>query len=264
MKRTRILLDPALFPICFRSFLQDADVYQSSCSEEAEVYFIDKDAGLFLKKASAGKLKNEALMTRYFDSLGLSTEVLLYLSEDTCDFLLTRRIPGEDCTFDLYRTEPAKLCDIMAEQLRMLHEVMADDCPVKHRLDSYKAAVLSGSEHGRYEPDLFHGIWEFSSKEDAQHCALLGLPFLKENVLIHGDYCLPNIILDNWRFSGFIDLGNGGIADRHIDLLWGIWTLMFNLGTAKWSDRFMDAYGRSLIDTDLPRCVAAMEMIGEG
>ena len=89
------------------------------------------------------------------------------------------------------------------------------------------------------------------------------MPLLQEETLIHGDYCLPNILLDNWRFTGFIDVGGAGIADRHIDLLWGVWTLKFNLGSARWSDLFMDAYGRDRIDPDLLRRVAAMEMFGE-
>ena len=262
MKRTRIDLDSVLFPDEIRSYLRGAEVYDSSCSEEARVYYADRDGELFLKRYSAGKLKDEAAMTAYYQSLGLSAEVLSYITTDAYDFLLTRRIPGEDCTHAMYRAEPEKLCVIMAEQLRRLHEVRADDCPVKDRLDSYKASVVSGYEHGKYEPELFRGLWEFSSREEAWKSAERGLPRLKKEVLIHGDYCLPNILLDNWRFSGFIDVGGGGISDRHIDLLWGIWTLMFNLGTARWTERFMDASGRDLIDTDLLRCVAAMEMIG--
>ena len=58
-------------------------------------------------------------------------------------------------------------------------------------------------------------------------------------------------------------MGAGGISDRHVDLLWGIWTLAFNLGTTRYSERFMDAYGRDRIDPGLLRCVAAMEMVGE-
>ena len=201
-------------------------------------------------------------MTAYYHSLGLSAEVLSYVSTDSSDYLLTRRIPGEDCTHAMYRAEPERLCEITAIQLRKLHEIRADGCPAKNRLDSYRALVLSGYEQGKYEPGLFSGLWTFSSREEAWKYAERGLPQLKKEVLIHGDYCLPNILLDNWRFSGFIDVGSGGISDRHIDLLWGIWTLMFNLGTARWTERFMDAYGRDLIDTDLLRCVAAMEMIG--
>ena len=263
MKRTRIKADPACFPEEIRPYLQNAGVYDSSCSEEARVFYIDKDGGLFLKRFFPGKLEKEALMTAYYHSMGLSAEVLSYVSTDTYDWLLTRRIPGEDCTHPMYKAEPERLCRVVAERLRKLHEVRTDECPVKDRLDSYKASVFSGYRHGAYEPDLFRGLWEFSSREEAWKYAERGLPLLKKDVLIHGDYCLPNILLDNWRFSGFIDVGAGGIADRHIDLLWGIWTLSFNLGTTRYTERFMDAYGRESIDPELLRCVAAMEMIGE-
>ena len=86
---------------------------------------------------------------------------------------------------------------------------------------------------------------------------------LESNILMHGDYCLPNIILNNWKLSGFIDLGRGGVGDRNIDVLWVIWTLKYNLGTAQFSDRFIDAYGRDMVDKDKLRCIAAMEMFGE-
>ncbi len=264
MKRVRIQADPEVFPDGIRPYLRDTAVYDSSCSEEARVWYIDKDGGLFLKRDSAGKLKAEAAMTSYFHSLGLSAEVLSYIGTDEYDWLLTRRIPGEDCTHPIYRAEPERLCDIMGELLRKLHGIRPDGCPVKDRLDTYKAAVLSGYEQGRYdEPEKFRELWPFSSEEEARECAERGLTLLKREVLIHGDYCLPNIILDNWRFSGFIDVGAAGIADRHIDLVWGIWTLMFNLKTTRYTDRFMDAYGRDMIDPELLRCVAAMEIIAD-
>ena len=46
----------------------------------------------------------------------------------------------------------------------------------------------------------------------------------ERNILMHGGSCLPNIGLDNWRFSGLVDLVNTGSGDKHIDILWGIWT----------------------------------------
>ena len=72
----------------------------------------------------------------------------------------------------------------------------------------------------------------------------------KSDTLLHGDYCLPNIMLDNWRFSGFIDLDGAGVGDRHIDLYWGAWTLDFNLKTDTYRERFFDAYGRDKVDTN--------------
>ena len=89
-----------------------------------------------------------------------------------------------------------------------------------------------------------------------------GKKYLKNDTLIHGDYCLPNVMLDNWKFSGFIDLGNGGVGDRNIDIFWGVWTLFFNLHTEKYTDRFLDAYGRDKVNTELLRVVAAAEVFG--
>ena len=263
MRRIRTETDPERFPEEIRPFLRGADVYDSSCSREARVWFIDREGGLFLKRYSAGRLKNEAVMTAYYHSMGLSAEVLSYVASDDYDYLLTRRIPGEDCTHPAYKAEPEKLSEIIAMQLRKLHEIRAEDCPVKDRLESYRASVISGHEHGKFEPELFRGIWDFATEGEAWKSAERGLTLLNRDTMIHGDYCLPNIILEDWRFSGFIDVGNGGIADRHIDILWGIWTLMYNLGTTRWTDRFMDAYGRDRIDPEMLRCVAAMEMFGE-
>ena len=67
-------------------------------------------------------------------------------------------------------------------------------------------------------------------------------------------------MLDNWKFSAFIDVGNGGVGDRHIDIFWGVWTLFFNLKTNAYYDRFLDAYGWDRIEPELLRTVAAFEV----
>ena len=84
--------------------------------------------------------------------------------------------------------------------------------------------------------------------------------FLRTDTLLHGDYCLPNIMLDNWKPSGFIDVGRGGVGDRHIDLFWGAWTLNYNLKTDVYCRRFLDAYGRENYEPEMLRVVAAFEI----
>lgn len=240
--------------------MRDADIYDSSCSQEAKVFFIDKEKGFFLKEAAAGYLMPEHLMHGYFHTLGLTSPVVLYHSVGEKDYLITERVPGEDCTN--YLEDPVRLCDTTAGLLRQLHEQAVWNCPIQDRITAYVRSVLNGYASGKYESDLFEGIWEFSSDQEAWEFAKEGMRSLEKNVLMHGDYCLPNIMLDSWKFSGFIDLINGGIGDRHIDVLWGIWTLKYNLKTAKYSERFIDAYGRDMIKTDKLRCIAAMEMFG--
>jgi kanamycin kinase len=69
-------------------------------------------------------------------------------------------------------------------------------------------------------------------------------------------------MLSDWSLSGFIDLGCGGVGDRHIDLFWGAWTLGFNLGTDEYRDIFFDAYGRDKIDLEKLKIIAAAEVFG--
>ena len=57
MIRTKTTLNLSIYPAEIIPFLAGADIYDSSCSEEARVYFSDKDQGYFLKEAVAGFLK---------------------------------------------------------------------------------------------------------------------------------------------------------------------------------------------------------------
>ncbi len=262
MRRHAAALPAEFQPPEIRPFLKGADIYDSSCSPEASVYFLDQGDGLYLKISQAGTLFREAEMTAYFSRLGLSAQVLHYGTHEGSDYLITARIPGEDCTDRHCLDDPKKLCDTTASLLRALHETDGSLCPVQDRLESYSESVRRGLAGRHCESDLFAGLWEFGSLQETRVVAEEGLRNLRKDALIHGDYCLPNIILNGWDLSGYIDLGNGGIADSHIDILWGIWTLNYNLGTVEYSDRFMDAYGRDRIDPDRLRMIAAMEMIG--
>ena len=98
--------------------------------------------------------------------------------------------------------------------------------------------------------------------DDAWRMASEVKDLLKCDTLLHGDYCLPNIMLKKWKLSGFIDLGCGGVGDKHIDLFWGAWTLNFNLKTDRFRDVFFDAYGREAIDFGILRAIGAIECFG--
>ena len=248
-------------PAAFSSLFSGARIYDSSCSPEARVWLIDRDRGYFLKSGEKGSLAREAELARYFYKKGLGAEVLDYLSEDR-DWLLTTRVEGEDCTHAAYLSDPERLCDLYAQLLRELHETDPLDCPVRDRTSDYLETVRTNYAAGRFDKELFTGEWAFSSVSDAWTLVEREGKYLKADTLLHGDYCLPNVILKDWHLSGFIDLGNGGVGDRHIDLFWGIWTLWFNLKTNRYRDRFLDAYGRDRVEEELLRVVAAAETFG--
>ena len=261
MERKPITLDLEAFPEEFHTLLAEAKIYDSSCSAQARVYYIEKDSGFYLKRSPAGVLAREAAMTEFFHSKGLGAEVLGYISREQ-DWLLTRRIPGEDCIWPRYLEDPKRLSQLTGELLRSLHETDIDGCPVPNRTAEYIAAAERGYRENTYEADLFPDNWGYRTPEEAWHDVATYGPYLKTDTLLHGDYCLPNIMLDNWKFTGFIDLDTGGVGDRHVDIFWGAWTLRFNLHTDAWCSRFLDAYGRDRIEPEILRAIAAFEVFG--
>ena len=72
----------------------------------------------------------------------------------------------------------------------------------------------------------------------------------------------PNVILDDWRFSGSLIWIAPESATDIVDVYWALWTLWFNLHTDAYGDRLLDAYGRDLIDMETLRLVAACEVFG--
>lgn len=255
------IFEREFLPEDYRELISGAKIYDSSSSNEAKVYFIDKDGGFYLKRAKGGALAREAEMARYFEKKGLAPRVIDYMSGGE-DWLLTEKARGEDCTCQKYLDEPKKLCVIMAELLRGLHEADARDCPVKNRIETYVETAKANYDAGIFEKYVFFGNFRYDTAHDAMLAADEGKGLLKNDVLIHGDFCLPNIILDDWTFGAFIDVGNGGIGDRHIDLFWGAWSLGYNLKTEGYTGLFFDAYGREKIDIETIKVVAAFEAFG--
>jgi kanamycin kinase len=254
-------IDLSVYPVELKPIITDSKLFDSSCSPEAKVIYIDKDGGYFLKSALKGALKQEAIMTNYFYSKGLSEEVLLYISNEN-DWLLTKKVPGEDGVAQKYLEQPERLVDIFAERLYMLHHTDFAGCPVQNHTERYIASAKSNYYNDHYDKSLFPDNWGYKSAEEAfgvlEHEGYL----LKTDTLLHGDFCLPNIILNEWKFSGFIDVDCGGVGDRHVDLFWALWTLFFNLKTNKYRERFIDVYGRENVNEEYLRIVAAAEVFG--
>ena len=257
------IIEPQLdmIPTEFHPLLLSQRVYDSSCSSNARVLFIDKDEGYFLKRAPKGTLYQESIMTQYFHTKQLAAEVLAYASYEQ-DWLLTRRLSGEDCISQKYLDDPIRLCDTLAELLRQLHDEHHNGCPVPDLTAQRLKIAEENYRTGWYDKSMFPDNWGFSTPEEAWNMINKNGKYLKTDTLLHGDYCLPNILLDNWEFSGFIDVGGGGVGDRHFDLFWGIWSLFFNLKTNDYCDRFLNVYGRDLVDQDALRTIAAIEVFG--
>lgn len=261
MERTPITIDLGNFPQVFHEILNGTPIFDSSCSSDARVYFLDREDGLFLKSAPKGSLEQERAMAEFFHKNQLGPEVLAFEQTDR-DWMLTRRIPGEDCTHRQYLDDPKRLCDTLAEVLRTLHDTPPIGCPIPDRTTDYIATAEKNYRAGKWHPSRIPAGQTIADAHEAWALVRQFSGALKNNTLIHGDYCLPNIMLDNWNFSGFIDLGAAGVGDRHMDLFWGLWSLRYNLKTDAYRERFLDSYGRDGFEQDTLRAITAFEVLG--
>ena len=82
MKKTIMNQIPSEIPQDIRRFISGADIYDSSCSREARVYFINKENGYYLKCSEHGKLKKEAEMTENYNSKGHTAKEKNYITDD--------------------------------------------------------------------------------------------------------------------------------------------------------------------------------------
>jgi kanamycin kinase len=257
MKKTKINVNSEMFPSELAPFFAGAEVYDSHCASGAEVLYLD--SGYYLKSDKAGLLEREHLMTKHFFDLGLAPEPLAYVSFSGRDYLLTRAMRGEDMTH--YLDRPTLVCDRLCEAMVTLHSIPVADAPVSLALSQYRELALC-EESGNYDESFLSSYFPIASREEARAIMLEYKDAFSTDTLIHGDFCLPNVMLDNGEPSGFIDLGLAGAGDRHIDVFWAVWTLAYNLGTNKYADRFLDAYGREKCDGEMLRAVAAFSSFG--
>jgi kanamycin kinase len=259
-KNERVDIDTLSLPDELIKWIGNAPIYESSGESGATTVYIDRDGGAYMKIATCKSLSLSSRLQTYFAKHKLSSPVIRYLSTDR-DYLITTPIKGDDGTSKKYLAEPQRLSEIFGQALRTLHEVDASDCPIKDRM--YELTLMAGNNS--FLQTHLNDIAEYigiahADTSLAEIVAASGL--LRNDVLLHGDYCLPNIILNNWAFEGFIDVADGGVGDRHYDLAWGLWTLNRNLKSSKYGHRFLDAYGRDCIDKDRLRIcglLAAME-----
>lgn len=147
--------------------------------------------------------------------------ILGYEINEGKSYLLMSRIQGEMSCAEYYLEHPHVLLEALAEGLRMLWNVDITDCPNVRDLDAELVEARKRVENGlvnmeNAEPGTF-------GEEGFESPAQL-LKWLEENrpiyepVFSHGDFCLPNVFLQDGQVSGFIDLGDAGVGDKWRDI----------------------------------------------
>lgn len=160
--------------------------------------------------------------------------VLCYHRKSDREYILVTGIAGVAGHEPESRRDPGATVRAFAAGLRAVHAVDPAGCPLDWRLERFFAWAegLIGRLPAESRPSLREDL--AALKQDR--------PTSEDLVFVHGDYCLPNILLKDGRLSGFIDWGFAGIGDRYLDFAAAEGTVRRNLGD-EWVEPFFAAYG---------------------
>jgi kanamycin kinase len=199
----------------------------------------------YLKLARNGLfpgLEDEAARMRWsIDHLPVPVVVQQATRRDVT-WLITRSLPGVNAMDSALRAEPERLVRTLAGGLRRFHEAPIERCPFDFRLDTALDHARRRFDSRRFdvEEDL-HPEFAHIAATDAIEQLERTRPLSEDPVVCHGDYCFPNILVENDTVTGYVDLGELGVADRWWDLAVATWSVTWNLGPG-FEDAFLDAY----------------------
>lgn len=169
-------------------------------------------------------------------------DVLGYAEDATNAYLLLSALPGADATDKTLHEDKARLTHLLAEGLRTIHALPIADCPFDQRLEREIERAGRRVAAGLVDEADFDEERLGRSASAVFAELLASRPSEEDLVFIHGDYCLPNVMIDEWQISSFIDLGRAGVSDRYHDLAQAVRSVRRNLG-AEWVQRFLSEYG---------------------
>ncbi len=194
----------------------------------------------------ASELRSEVERLRWLAGKLPVPQVMGYVEDQGKHALLLSTVPGMMSCAKQALQRPDAVVRALAAGLHTIHALPIATCPFDERDEVKLARARAYRAAGWWDPvDLDADHQGLSWDELMQNIAATR-PTTADLVFTHGDYCLPNVLIDVTTFAvtGFIDWGRAGIADRAQDLALAARSIAYNLGEA-WVAPFFRAYGPS-------------------
>lgn len=143
-------------------------------------------------------------------------QVLAAGRDDEAQWLVTSALPGESVVVETWQGRRREAIAAIAAGLRALHAIPADDVP---------------------------GEWAGESWVDRSPPSIGPRPPADDLVLVHGDACAPNTLIDaDGTWAGHVDVGDLTVGDRWADLAVAAVSIDWNFGEGHQHELY-DAYG---------------------
>ncbi|MDW0117164.1 aminoglycoside 3'-phosphotransferase [Sporosarcina thermotolerans] len=173
--------------------------------------------------------------------------VLFYEMDEAYEYLLMSEIKGVNASDQSHRGDLPAMLESLGDGLKAIHCIRIDDCPFIQSLGVKVEEAKNRVANGLVDEDDFDEVRMGRKAIDLYEELVAKRPLDEELVFTHGDYCLPNVIMENQRVSGFIDWGRAGVADIYQDLALAIRSISSNFGK-EYVPFFLEGYGITELD----------------
>lgn len=202
-------------------FLVEAELEEISigCSD-SQVIRINKNKEIyFLKISKKGMLKSEYEKLNWLKGKLKVPEIILYDYSDDNEYLITESIEGNMVCSEKFVSNPNLGLKIIAEAFKNIENVNIENCPINVDIDYKLTLIENNVKNGliKITDVKEETLKKYNTLENIVEY-LKNHKFYSDPCFSHGDTSLPNIFANKDKFSGFIDVGECGVADKWFDL----------------------------------------------
>ncbi len=210
------------FPETIKKYISGKNFYSENIGRSGSDIYVFDDSVLKIENSSCSS-DNEHHILNVLDGILPVPKTLAFDKKDGKNYLLMSKLTGEMACSKKHISSPKETVLALADGLKLLWEVDISAIPLpdgdKNELEAARKRIDDGgiSAHIDGIGDE-EEIYEYlnSNKPDG------------EKVLSHGDYCLPNVFIENGKVCGFLDLGGAGFSSKWRDIECCLWSMHYN------------------------------------
>lgn len=210
-------------------------------NNEEKIFFLKISETVNAQKEMYNEYK---LLNWLFSTELIIPKVLFYQNSGNRSYMLLSTVPGTGAHEIGNHLNKEEIIKLSAEALRAVHKIDGTSIPREYQdcLEVELQNIALDVKNDMIDVMAFKNVNEDRSPDNVLEYLLEKRSIFNTDVFTHGDYCLPNILIDGVDRVGYVDWSQAGIGDIYRDIASMIKSIRRNFGES-YSELFFKYYG---------------------